>query len=177
MGKSTKPRLYITPRMRIITIAFAVVTVVGIAKLKFTLDDHNAGSLTPEQMAQIKAHNQKILNIGQKTSDAIHRPLPPGAIWDGKIRKAKDADTGLTVDVERYQTADGQCRIAFRLMQQAINPRDIISLKVNNTEVPQERIPGSSRDLSTPCPVGKADARLTTRTGNGPAIIYVLPAL
>lgn len=176
MAKSEKFRLSVGPRTRVATIVCTIIAVAGIAKLKVAVDHHNSGSPTPEQMAQIRANNKKISDIGQKTSDAVHKPFPPGEIWDRKIRKAKDADTGLTVDVEQFQTADGQCRIAFRLMQQAINPRDIISLKVNNNEVTPERIPGSSRDVAAPCPVGKADARLTTKTGNGPEIVYVLPA-
>lgn len=172
-----KHRLYISPRTRVVTIALAVVTVVGIAKLKVAIDDHNAGSPTPEQRAQLQAHNKKIADIGQKTTDAIFRSFPPGANRVGGIRKASSADARWVIDVEQYQTSDGQCRNVFRLVRAGIHPLDIVSLKVNNVEVAPERLPGSSRDIAAPCPVGKADTRLTMKVGDGPAILYVLPAL
>jgi hypothetical protein len=174
MGKSTKPRLYISARMRIITIALAAVTVVGTAKLKEAIDPPLAGALTPEQL---QAYNKEIARIGQKTTDAIFRSFPPGAKPVGGIRKATSADARWVIDVEQYQTTEGQCRIVFRLVRAGLHPMDIVSLKVNNVEVAPEGIPGSSRDVTAPCPVGKADARLTAKIGDVPGIVYVLPGL
>jgi hypothetical protein len=176
MGKSTKPRLYISARTRIITIALAAVTVVGTAKLKEAIDDPSAGALTPERLTQLQAYNKEIANMGQKTTDAIFRSFPPGAKPVGGIRKATSADARWVIDVEQYQTTEGQCRIVFRLVRAGLHPMDIVSLKVNNVEVAPEGIPGSSRDVTAPCPVGKADARLTAKIGDVPGIVYVLPA-
>jgi len=155
-------------------IAVVLIAVIGLWQLKAKIDDRALGIYTPEQKERVIAYQRQVAKNVQEIHDRYEKAIPDGATRiPNSEGVAEERANKLTYKIDKFTTADGKCKVAFRLNRQLNSWQDVVGAQINGKTSSADRI-GDSPDVMTDCPKKHEELALTVKGPKDRRFVYVV---